>query len=156
VTLPTCTRCHQPLTAPVWSESGAPYGLTCARRMGLVRDAQRRDPAAGGVRVRATRATRADERQAALPFVAPWEALGVAPALWPTVVESRARCAALGLVGTPGCEGCELWGVCAWCATSEATRAEWLRRAPKPRTAEASGENTNGPALPGRPVVPAT
>ena len=112
----TCTRCGQSLTSPVWSESGDAYGLTCARRLGLVRDAQRRDVTRGDVRVRATRA---DERQAALPFAAPWEALGVAPALWPTVVESRARCAALGLVGTPGCEGCVLWGVCAWCAGAE-------------------------------------
>lgn len=65
---PTCTRCGQALTAPVYDDAGAAYGSTCARRLGLVREPVARVRARGEVRV--PRAGGDDARQVAIA----WEA----------------------------------------------------------------------------------
>ena len=121
---PTCTRCHQRLTSPVWSDSGAAYGLTCARRMGLVREPARRDSSRGGVRVPRTGGD--DERQVELFGTTEGFDYASTPFReWPWVRDHREAHA-----GDPrrveGCDGCETFGLCAWHATSEQLRTQWM------------------------------
>ena len=72
MTSPTRTRGPPPLTSPVWSAAGEPYGLTCARKLGLVRAAVARVRAAGDVRVPRWRAPRVEGDESTLTQLDLW------------------------------------------------------------------------------------
>lgn len=113
-----CARCHRPLTAPVYSDSGAAYGSTCAERVGLLRAPTPRDATRTALRV--PRGGE-DERQCELFGAAEGFPYATTPfADWPWVAAHRARTAG-DARATADCDGCQLFGLCARCA-GHATR----------------------------------